>query len=86
MKEAESDPRLRAYLEVAAERGHPFYARQAWRFAREAGDEAAMQLSIRLGALDWRPEPPIRMRGDGRRKMKPVRGEIIQLQLFEEAA
>lgn len=54
------DPRLKTYLELAAERPHPFYARQAWRFAVQAGDTESAELAIRLGALDWRPEPLIK--------------------------
>lgn len=73
------DIRLKTYLEVAAERPHPFYARQALRFAYEVGDEAAMQEATRLGALNWKPEQEIRMRSEPEPK-------IVQLQLFDEAA
>lgn len=79
-----TDPRLEAYLAVAQERPHPFYARQALRFAREAGDEAAMQRAIELGALSWQPEPPIRTWTEEEEK-KPE-PKIIQLRLFDEAA
>jgi hypothetical protein len=79
-----TDPRLTAYLEVARERPHPFYAAGAYRLAYEAGDTAAMEEAVRHGALSWRPEPVVRMRGEGRAKV--TRGAIVQLRLFDEAA
>lgn len=54
-----TDPRLPAFLALAVERGHPYYAAAALRLAREAGDTAAMEAAIRLGARDWRPEPRV---------------------------
>ena len=79
------DPRLAAFLALAQERAHPYYAAGALRLAREAGDEEAMSLSLSLGALNWRPEPVIRMRGE--KRAKAVRGQkVIQSRLWEEAA
>ena len=57
-----TDPRLQAYLKIMKERPHPFYAAQAYRFAAQAGDTAAMEEAIKAGALSWRPEPVVRMR------------------------
>ncbi len=75
------DPRLAGYLEAARERPHPFYARQLLRFAAQAGDAAAMEEAISLGALLWRPEPPIRAWTEERPELR-----IVQLELWEEAA
>jgi hypothetical protein len=76
------DPRLTAYLEAMREQpGCLFYAMQAYRFAAQAGDTAAMERAIELGALRYEPEPLIRMRTEGEPE-----GKIIQLRLLEEAA
>lgn len=80
-----TDPRLTAYLETARERRHPFYARQALRFAAQAGDAAAMEEAMALGAASYQPEPPIRMRTEEEPEEKP-QITIVQLRLFEEAA
>lgn len=69
------DPRLHTYLKLARARCHPFYARQAWRFAIEAGDEEATQEALALGALLYRPEPLVR-----------AWTEMVQLRFWEEAA
>jgi DNA modification methylase len=54
-----TDSRLTAYLKTARERQHAFYARQAFRFAAQAGDTAAMEEAMALGAVDYQPEPNV---------------------------
>lgn len=78
------DPRLAAYLAAAMERPHPFYAAQLLKFAARAGDEDAVDAALALGALSWRPEPAIRMRTEEEPEI--IRGEIIQLRFWGEAA
>lgn len=79
------DPRLVAFLARAQERRHPYYAYGAYVLARACGDTAAMAEALALGAADYRPEPPIRMRTE---EDQPAPAQIVQLRLFdmEEAA
>lgn len=50
-----TDPRIVAALACARERSHPYYAAAAFTLARAAGDTAAMQEALRLGAANYRP-------------------------------
>jgi len=43
-----------------------------------------MREALALGAMDYRPEPKIYMRSEGKPRKPKTR--IVQLQLFEEAA
>jgi hypothetical protein len=80
-----TDPRLAAFLVLAQKRQHPYYAAGAYTLARQLGDTAAMAQALALGAANYRPEPPIRMRTDEEPKEQP-QITIVQLRLFEEAA
>jgi hypothetical protein len=74
-----TDPRIPILLRLAKERGHPFYAAQAFGYARQAGDTAAMQEALELGAAKWRPEPPVYARTAD----VCVAGKIAQMAMFE---
>lgn len=72
-----TDYRLRDALACARERSHPYYAAALYTLARAAGDLAAMEEALRLGAANYRRSAPVYGRTEG---------EVVQLTFFEEAA
>lgn len=75
-----TDSRLTAFLALAQERNHPFYAYGAWVLASRYGDMESAVQALQLGAANYRPEPPIRMRTE---EDQPMPVQIVQLRLFE---